>query len=95
MGGTLRMVGGGDVDHLDPTSAYYTVTSGVMRGYARQLFGLHGVTDPAQTTKGFAVVPDVAAELPTTANGGVSADGLTYTIKLRTGVQWDTQPRAR
>ena len=91
-GGTIRLVGGGDVDHLDPTSAYYTVTNGIMRGYARQLFNLNGVAKEADTTKGFAVVPDVAAELPTTANGGLSADSLTYTIKLRDGVQWDTQP---
>ncbi|WP_219471417.1 ABC transporter substrate-binding protein [Nonomuraea rhizosphaerae] len=91
-GGTLRLVGGGDVDHLDPTSAYYTVTSGIMRGYARQLFGLNGVSKEADTTKGFAVVPDVATEVPTAANGGISADGLTYTVKLRDGVQWDTQP---
>ncbi|MEV6156699.1 ABC transporter substrate-binding protein [Nonomuraea sp. NPDC052129] len=91
-GGTIRLVGGGDVDHLDPTSSYYTVTNGILRGYARQLFNLNGVAKESDTTKGFAVVPDVATELPTTANGGLSADHLTYTIKLRDGVQWDTQP---
>jgi peptide/nickel transport system substrate-binding protein len=31
-------------------------------------------------------VPDLATEVPTKANGGVSADGLTYTFKLRPGV---------
>ncbi|MFC4121710.1 ABC transporter substrate-binding protein [Nonomuraea zeae] len=91
-GGTLRLVGSGDVDHLDPASAYYTVTSGLIRGYARQLFALRGVPPGVDTTKGFELVPDVAAELPTAANGGLSADKLTYTIKLRDGVQWDTQP---
>jgi peptide/nickel transport system substrate-binding protein len=36
---------------------------------------------------------DLAAEVPTTQNGGVSADGLTITYKLRQGVRWaDGQP---
>ncbi len=33
-------------------------------------------------------VPDLATEVPTMANGGVSADGLTYTFKLRKDVKW-------
>ena len=34
------------------------------------------------------VVPNVAAEMPTTDNGGISKDGLTYTIKLRKDAKW-------
>jgi len=35
----------------------------------------------------------LAAELPTTDNGGISADGLTYTIKIRDGMTWsDGEP---
>jgi peptide/nickel transport system substrate-binding protein len=35
----------------------------------------------------------IAAELPTTDNGGISADGLTYTIKIRDGYTWtDGEP---
>ncbi|MFD0534549.1 ABC transporter substrate-binding protein [Actinomadura luteofluorescens] len=37
-------------------------------------------------------VPDVAAESPTVANGGMSPDGLVYRIRLRQGVMWDTDP---
>jgi peptide/nickel transport system substrate-binding protein len=38
-------------------------------------------------------VPDLAAEVPSAANGGVSADGLTITWKLRPGLKWsDGQP---
>jgi peptide/nickel transport system substrate-binding protein len=38
-------------------------------------------------------VPNLAAEIPTQANGGVSADGRTWTIKLRPDVSWhDGQP---
>src|SRR3989304_2838469 len=34
------------------------------------------------------VVPAVAVELPTKENGGISDDGLTYTIKLREEATW-------
>ena len=88
-GGTLTLVGGGDVDHLDPTSTYYTVTNQLIRAYARQLFTLPASTD---AKKALEIVPDVAAEIPTTGNGGLSQDLLTYTIKLRDGIQWDTTP---
>ncbi|WP_405144878.1 ABC transporter substrate-binding protein [Sphaerisporangium sp. NBC_01403] len=88
-GGTLRLVGGGDVDHLDPTSTYYVVTNQILRTYARQLFTLPGSADPKKAVE---VVPDVATEIPTTSNGGLSQDLLTYTIKMRDGVQWDTSP---
>lgn len=33
-------------------------------------------------------LPDLAADVPTTANGGVSADGRTVTYRLRPGVAW-------
>jgi peptide/nickel transport system substrate-binding protein len=33
-------------------------------------------------------VANLAAEIPTQANGGISADGRTWTIKLRDGVTW-------
>ncbi|MGE0715878.1 MAG: peptide ABC transporter substrate-binding protein [Alphaproteobacteria bacterium] len=39
------------------------------------------------------MIPQLAAEIPTVANGGVSADGLEWKIKLRPGVLWhDGQP---
>jgi peptide/nickel transport system substrate-binding protein len=34
------------------------------------------------------VVPMLATEVPTIANGGISADGLTYTFKIRKGVNF-------
>ena len=30
----------------------------------------------------------LAAQIPTVANGGISADGLTYTFHLRPGLKW-------
>ncbi|PHK94220.1 ABC transporter substrate-binding protein, partial [Pseudoroseomonas rhizosphaerae] len=34
------------------------------------------------------LVPDLAVEVPSLANGGISEDGLTWTVKLRPGVVW-------
>src|SRR4030042_6508005 len=39
------------------------------------------------------IVPNLATEVPTEENGGVSADGKTYTFKLRDDVTWhDGEP---
>jgi peptide/nickel transport system substrate-binding protein len=34
------------------------------------------------------LIANLAAEIPSVENGGVSADGLTWTIKLKPGVKW-------
>jgi peptide/nickel transport system substrate-binding protein len=88
-GGTLKLVGSSDVDHLDTASAYYTVSYTLERAFTRQLF-----TYPASTTISTAntPMPDVATQIPTKANGGISADGKTWTIHLRSGVRWNTSP---
>jgi ABC-type transport system substrate-binding protein len=91
-GGTLKLVGSSDVDHLDTASAYYTVSYTLERAFARQLFSYPASTD---ITKANTPVPDVAAGMPTQANGGISADGRTWTIHLRSGVRWNTTPAAR
>jgi peptide/nickel transport system substrate-binding protein len=39
------------------------------------------------------ISPVLATEVPSAANGGISADGLTYTIHIKTGTKWsDGQP---
>ncbi|MFG2001326.1 ABC transporter substrate-binding protein [Spirillospora sp. NPDC048911] len=86
-GGTLKVVGSADVDHLDTASGYSTISGQLSRQYARTLFNVKGAGDFDAAIK---IRPDVARELPTTGNGGVSADGRTYTIRLRTGVRWNT-----
>ena len=86
-GGTLNMLGDGDVDYMDPNIAYYSVTYQLLRLWSRQLF-----TFPAIEGETTTAAPDLATEIPTTDNGGLSADGLTYTIKIREGAMWDTEP---
>ncbi len=86
VGGTLRLAGNGDVDHLDTASANNVVTLGLLRVYTRQL-----VTYPTTSDVRLAatIVADLAEEVPTLANGGISADGLTYTLRIREGACWD------
>ena len=88
-GGTLRIVGDSDVDHLDTASAYASTTYTLERAFARQL-----ITYPASGIHRMptSLVPDLALDVPTTANGGVIDSGTTYTYHLRSGPQWDTTP---
>ncbi len=86
-GGTLNMLGSGDVDYLDQNISYYSIGNQALRMFARQLFA-----NPAIEGKTTTAAPDIATEIPTEGNGGISQDGLTYTIKLRQGVKWDTSP---
>jgi peptide/nickel transport system substrate-binding protein len=86
-GGTLNMLGAGDVDYMDPNISYYSVGYLGLRLWSRQLF-----TFPAVDGQTTTAVPDLATQLPTTGNGGVSADGKTYTITLRKGARWNTTP---
>jgi peptide/nickel transport system substrate-binding protein len=88
-GGTLIMLGNGDVDHLDTASAYYTVSYIVERAYSRQLVSYPNTADQ---TKAVSLVADAATQVPSTSNGGISSDGLTYTFKIKAGVKWDTSP---
>lgn len=81
------MLGSGDVDYMDPNISYYSIGYLGLRMWTRQLF-----TYPAVKGKTTTVEPDLATQIPTVANGGISKDGLTYTIHLRQGVMWDTTP---
>ena len=86
-GGTLNILGAGDVDYLDPQVTYYSAGYTVARLYSRQLFAY-----PADPAKKDTAAPDLAEQLPTTDNGGISADGKTYTITIKQGAQWNTTP---
>ena len=86
-GGTLHMLGVGDVDYMDPNISYYSVGYLGLRMWSRQL-----LTYPATVGKTTDVVADIATQVPTTANGGISDGGKTVKLTIKTGVKWDTSP---
>ncbi|MEE8465576.1 MAG: peptide ABC transporter substrate-binding protein [Dehalococcoidia bacterium] len=70
---------GGEPNTLDPQLASSLLEFSVLRQLSQGLLGFD---------KDLILIPLVAAEVPTVENGGISADGLTYTFKLRAGVAW-------
>ncbi|MGO9220918.1 MAG: ABC transporter substrate-binding protein [Streptosporangiaceae bacterium] len=81
-GGTLNMLGQGDVDFMDYNVSYYTIGALGQRPWLRLLYAY-----PATPGKTTTVAPDLATALPTVSNGG-----KTYTVTIRTGADWDTSP---
>ena len=95
-GGTLRLVAADGPDHIDTVPAYFTADYILERAYARQLLSYPAFADPTVGSKGWkedvTPAPDVATEVPSRANGGISRDGKVYTFHLRSGVDWNTAP---
>ena len=81
-GGTLTMLGTGDVDYMDPNISYYSIGYLGLRMWSRQLY-----TYPATPGKTTTIVPDLATATPTITNGG-----KTYSITIRKGAMWNTTP---
>ena len=71
----------GDPASLDPAHAYDTASGEVIQNVYQQLFWY----DKERTDY---LLPVLAAEVPTKANGGLSEDGLNYTVKIREGVKF-------
>lgn len=88
-GGTLKFVGKGDVTSMDTAFSYYTLNYVLMRGFTRQLVTYPTTNEIDQAGE---IVADMATEVPTKENGGISEDGLTYTFTIKEGVQWNTDP---
>jgi peptide/nickel transport system substrate-binding protein len=78
-GGQVRLTLNQEPDTLNPyysgLRATFTVTQTIFNGLL--VVGETGEYEP-----------ELAAEVPTVQNGGVSADGLTITYKLRPNVKW-------
>jgi peptide/nickel transport system substrate-binding protein len=95
-GGTLNVVAASGPDHMDTVSAYYTADYEFERIYARQLLSYPTVpytsTSGSAWTQDVTPVPDMATEVPTAANGGITDNGLVYTFHIKPGVDWDTTP---
>jgi len=73
------MVAWQEPEHLNAELGTQTVLSHVFEFFGEGL---------AQTNDKGAWIPRLATEIPSTANGGVSADGKTITWKLRKNVKW-------
>jgi peptide/nickel transport system substrate-binding protein len=84
-GGTLTMLGTGDVDYMDPNVSYYSIGYLALRIWSRSLY-----TYPAVESQTTTIVPDLATGLPTVSNGG-----LKYAVTIRKGAMWDTTPAPR
>jgi peptide/nickel transport system substrate-binding protein len=82
-GGTLNMLGDGDVDWVDYNASYYTIGYLLQRMYLRGLYAYPAV--PGKTTT---VAADLATALPTVSNGG-----KTYSVTIRSGAMWNTSPQ--
>ncbi len=83
-GVTLRIGWTADPDNLSPFIGVETAASEVLALTYDRLFGIGTDGSP---------IPQLATELPTTENGGISADGKTWTVHLRPGVRWqDGEP---
>lgn len=76
---TFRINLGGEPDTLDPSKATFSTELTVIE----QLF-----RGPFAYDKELKLAPDMAVAVPTKENGGISADGLTYTFKLKPNLKW-------
>ena len=81
-GGTLNMLGTGDVDYMDYNISYYSIGYLGQRMWVRGLYAYPAI--PGQTTT---PAPDLATGPPV-----ISDNGTTYVVTIRSGVMWDTTP---
>jgi peptide/nickel transport system substrate-binding protein len=92
-GGTLNIVAASGQDHFDPVSGYGTWDYMIERAYTRQLVQYPSVNytslGDAGWQKDVTPVADAATTVPTTANGGITNGGLTYTFHIKPGVEWN------
>jgi len=80
VGGTLVIVGSGDVDHLDTCCAYYYPTYELLRMVSRQLVSYPD--KPGNPAASQYPVPDMATYT-------ISKNDLVYTFRIKSGVMWD------
>jgi peptide/nickel transport system substrate-binding protein len=78
---TLIMASFGDVATFDPAVAYDNVSWSMISLVYDRLVDFQG----ADLGK---FVPEIASEVPTVANGGISKDGTTYTFKIKSGLKF-------
>jgi peptide/nickel transport system substrate-binding protein len=77
--GTLRVASRQEPDNLNPMLGTEVIDKDLSMFWAGYLFNW---------SDGNELVPELAAVVPSLANGGISKDGLTITYHLRRGVKW-------
>jgi len=77
--GVLRIEAGKVPDNLNPLIGQMSIDTDLSMFWSGHLFNW---SDDGK------MIPELATELPTTANGGISADGRTIVYHLRHGVRW-------
>jgi peptide/nickel transport system substrate-binding protein len=78
---TFTSVTFGEPDTLDPALAYETAGGSIIQNtYDTLVF--YNRENPVE------FIPNLATEVPSVENGGISADGMTYTFKIRKGVKF-------
>jgi peptide/nickel transport system substrate-binding protein len=95
-GGTLHIVAASGPAHIDTVPAYYTVDYQIEHATTRQLLAYPTDVYTSTSSPGWIAdatpVPDVATEVPTVANGGITNGGKTFTFHIKPGVDWNTSP---
>ena len=77
--GVLRIAGVSEPDNMNPVLGNQQIEVDLSMFWAGYLFNWDDQNE---------FVPELATEVPTTKNGGISPDGLAITYHLRKGVKW-------
>ena len=92
----MHIVAASGPAHLDTVPSYYTTDYQLTHAYTRQLLNYptlpYNSTSDANWTADVTPAADVATEVPSTANGGITNGGKTYTFHIKQGVDWNTSP---
>ena len=95
-GGTLHIVAASGPAHIDTVPAYYTVDYQIEHATTRQLLAYPTDVYTSTSSPGWIAdatpAADVATEVPTVANGGITNGGKTFTFHIKPGVDWNTSP---
>jgi peptide/nickel transport system substrate-binding protein len=80
-GGTLNVLSSEGFQHLDPGSSYFALDYGVVYATERPLFTFM----PNSQTQ---LSPNLAKEIPTASNGGITDGGKTITVHIQPNVKY-------
>ena len=92
----MHIVAASGPAHIDTVPAYYTVDYQIEHATTRQLLAyptdVYASTSSPGWTADTTPAADVATDVPTVANGGITNGGKTYTFHIKPGVDWNTSP---